>query len=143
MFYASNMDFGDLPLPRKRNHEWALLHEESPKNSYYFSHEEIMTLFNHTATFRRESDFPLTMLHVNNITSLESKEYLVSTAYKNKLLAEGLALVNYVQSDCDAPSDRDHFVRMMMKYIPVDSYGQCLNNKQLPLQLVDYHFRFM
>lgn len=134
MFYGSNMDLSDLPLPRQSNHEWALLHEESPKNSYYFSHEDIMMLFNHTSTFRRESDFPLTLLYLNGLFSLGSKQYMISTAEKNRLLGEGLALINYVQSDCEAPSDRDHLVEMLMKYIRIDSYGRCLHNKDLPAQ---------
>lgn len=43
----------------------------------------------------------------------------------------------YVQSDCDPPSDRDVYVRELMKHIPVDSYGQCLHNKDLPVHLRD------
>lgn len=43
----------------------------------------------------------------------------------------------YVQSDCDPPSDRDVYVQELMKYIPVDSYGQCLHNKDLPIHLSD------
>ena len=45
---------------------------------------------------------------------------------------EGLAPVVYVQSSCDAPSDRDSYVTELMKFIKIDSYGKCLNNKQLP-----------
>ena len=52
MFYGTDFLTYDLPLPRKAHHEWALLHEESPKNNYLFSHAEIMELFNHSATFR-------------------------------------------------------------------------------------------
>ena len=52
MFYGTDFQSWDLPLPRKSHHEWALFHEESPKNNYLFSHSEIMEMFNHTATFR-------------------------------------------------------------------------------------------
>lgn len=41
----------------------------------------------------------------------------------------------YVQSDCDPPSDRDSYVRELMAYIEVDSYGECLQNRHLPQQL--------
>jgi len=33
---------------------------------------------------------------------------------------------------CDTPSMRDQYVSELMKFIPVDSYGTCLNNKELP-----------
>ena len=56
MFYGTDFALWDLPLPRKKHEDWALMHEESPKNNYLFSFESIMKLFNHTATFKRESD---------------------------------------------------------------------------------------
>lgn len=37
----------------------------------------------------------------------------------------------YLQSHCDVPSDRDRYVQELMKHIDVDSYGACLNNKDL------------
>lgn len=43
----------------------------------------------------------------------------------------------YVQSSCDAPSERDSYVQELMNYINIDSYGKCLNNKQLPVHLND------
>ena len=54
---------------------------------------------------------------------------------KNHLIREeGLALIAYVQSDCGTASDRDQLVKMLQRYIAVDSYGQCLHNKDLPEQ---------
>ena len=47
---------------------------------------------------------------------------------------ENLAPIVYVQGDCGTPSDRDNLVKMLMKYIKVDSYGTCLHNKDLPQQ---------
>ena len=47
------------------------------------------------------------------------------------MVDEGLAPVAYVQSGCDTPSQRDEWVKEFMKYVKVDSYGECLNNKQL------------
>jgi alpha-1,3-fucosyltransferase 10 len=57
MFYGTDFYLHDLPMPRNYDIEdWALLHEESPKNNYLFSFDPIMKLFNHTATFKRQSD---------------------------------------------------------------------------------------
>ena len=45
----------------------------------------------------------------------------------------------YVQRDCNPPSDRDRYVKELMKYIDVDSYGPCLNNKKLPENIDGFH----
>ena len=42
-----------------------------------------------------------------------------------------MAPVVYLQSHCDVPSDRDRYIKELMKHIDVDSYGGCLNNKDL------------
>lgn len=87
-------------------------------NNYVLSHGPGIRLFNYTATFRRESDYPLTLQW------LPSLEYLlepvaVSLEEKNRLRREGLAPVLYMQSHCDVPSDRDRYVKELMKYIKV------------------------
>ena len=133
MFYGSNMNLKDLPVPRKPDHEWALLHEESPKNNFALSHPELLELFNHTSTFRRESDFPLTLQYLESLDWLMSTKYLVPTAEKTSLQSE-LAPLVYVQSDCGTPSDRDSLVQLLMKEMKVDSYGTCVHNKDLPDQ---------
>ena len=46
------------------DHEWGLLHEESPKNQPLFLYPSVMSLFNHTATFRQQSTYPLTTQYV-------------------------------------------------------------------------------
>ena len=59
--------------------------------------------------------------------------YLLPVGEKTRHQQEsGLALAAYVHSDCGCPSDRDHFVDIMQKYIKVDSYGSCKHNKDLP-----------
>ncbi|KAK3912500.1 Alpha-(1,3)-fucosyltransferase 10 [Frankliniella fusca] len=131
LFYGSNLEIGDLPLPRKSQDIWSLFHEESPKNIPFLSHEEGISLFNYTATFSRASDVPLTLQYIKSFESLTDHQYYVTIKDKNKLL-EHLSPVLYVQSDCDTPLDRDKYVEELMKYIPVDSYGSCLHNKDLP-----------
>lgn len=135
MFYGSDLNVKSLPLPRESHHEWALLHEESPKNNYLLTQPEFLQLFNHTSTFKRESDFPLTLQYVESVAWLENKKFLIPTPDKNALQAE-LAPVFYAQSDCHVPSDRDNFVQSFMNYMKVDSYGSCVHNKDLPPQYV-------
>ncbi|KAK1800212.1 hypothetical protein P4O66_000263 [Electrophorus voltai] len=133
---CSGTDFNidNLPLPRKENHQWALFHEESPKNNYKLFHEPVITLFNHTATFSQHSHLPLTTQHLESLHVLTSLAFFLPLAQKNHL-RQTLAPVVYVQSDCDPPSDRDVYVWELMKHIQVDSYGQCLHNKDLPTHL--------
>ncbi|XP_045608866.2 alpha-(1,3)-fucosyltransferase 10 [Procambarus clarkii] len=139
LFYGSDFSVEDLPLPRRSPHQWwGLLHEESPKNQPLFDHQQVLELFNLTATFRRESDFPLTLQHLESMESLTSGSEFVVTSVKTQLMAEeDLAPVVYVQSDCDTPSERDAYVQQLSKYIKIDSYGSCLHNRDLPPHLHD------
>jgi alpha-1,3-fucosyltransferase 10 len=74
MFYGSKFDLIDLPLPRNGLiHDWALLHEESPKNTPALSHLEALELFNLTATFSRYSHFPLTLQYLKSADVLTGK----------------------------------------------------------------------
>ncbi|RXG53484.1 Alpha-(1,3)-fucosyltransferase 10 [Armadillidium vulgare] len=136
LFYGSDFSIEDLPLPRKEYHWWGLLHEESPKNQPLFDHEDALSLFNLTSTFRRGSSMPLTLQYLQSIDALTSKNYFVSTNHKNMLIKENhLSPILYLQSDCNPPSKRDDYVKELAKFIPVDSYGSCLNNKELPSDL--------
>lgn len=133
LFYGSDFNMVDLPLPRKSHHEWGLFHEESPRNNYILTQEEVITLFNHTATFKRSSDYPLTTQYLQKLEDLWDKKYFVPFEKKdsNRLTSP----VVYIHSDCNPPSDRDSYVRELMKYIQVDSFGRCLHNKDLPARL--------
>ncbi|MBW00656.1 Alpha-(1,3)-fucosyltransferase 10, partial [Eschrichtius robustus] len=131
---GTDFNIDSLPLPRKAHHDWALFHEESPKNNYKLFHQPVITLFNYTATFSRHSHLPLTTQYLEGTEVLKSLRYLVPLQSKNNL-RKSLAPLVYVQSDCDPPSDRDSYVRELMTYIEVDSYGECLRNKALPQQL--------
>ncbi|XP_044161092.1 alpha-(1,3)-fucosyltransferase 10 [Bufo gargarizans] len=139
LFYGTDFNTDSLPLPRKPYHEWALFHEESPKNNYKLFHPPTITMFNHTATFSRHSHLPLTSQYLEDLETLTSLEYFVSVQKKN-VLRRKLAPVVYVQSDCDPPSDRDTYIQELMKYVPVDSYGECLHNRDLPPQVNNSSF---
>uniref|UniRef100_A0A8D0E637 GDP-fucose protein O-fucosyltransferase n=1 Tax=Salvator merianae TaxID=96440 RepID=A0A8D0E637_SALMN len=134
LFYGTDFSIDGLPLPRKDNHDWALFHEESPKNNYKLFQKPAVMLFNHTATFSRHSHLPLTTQYLESIEALKSLRYMISLQTKNSL-RRTLAPLVYVQSDCDPPSDRDSYVKELMAHIEVDSYGACLHNRDLPEQL--------
>lgn len=132
------MDKTDLPLPRQRHHLWALFHEESPKNVPFIQHARILQHFNITSTFSRYSNFPLTTQYVESEKELTERKYLVAIGTKSLLrVTENLAPVAFVQSICDTSSGRNEYIKELMKYIDVDSYGGCLHNKDLPHELTD------
>nr|DBA15337.1 TPA: hypothetical protein GDO54_004564 [Pyxicephalus adspersus] len=130
IFYGTDFRAYEAPLPRLPHQTWALFHEESPMNNYVLSHLPGIRLFNYTATFRRESNYPLTLQWLPSIHYLQNPA--VSLAEKNMWREKGYAPILYMQSHCDVPSDRDRYVKELMKYIQVDSYGQCLKNRPLP-----------
>ena len=128
IFYGTGLQWNDMPLPRNPAQTWSMLHEESPKNAWSLTTPEVIGLFNHTATCSRFSSFPLTTL------SLPSQRYLLAPIKMPSYLKsqDEYGLVMYLHSGCDNPSDRDSYVSELMNYIVVDSYGQCLHNKDLP-----------
>uniref|UniRef100_H2YFF0 Fucosyltransferase n=2 Tax=Ciona savignyi TaxID=51511 RepID=H2YFF0_CIOSA len=131
MHYGTDFRAYEVPLPRKANHLWALLHEESPQNNFLLCNKDALQLFNFSSTFKRNSDFPLTTQHFPSLEYLTSRKP-VSIEEKNKLRKQGLAPIVYLQSHCDVPSDRDRYIYHLMGNISVDSYGACLNNKDFP-----------
>ncbi|XP_067828571.1 alpha-(1,3)-fucosyltransferase 11 [Heptranchias perlo] len=136
IFYGTDFRAYEAPLPRPPHQTWALFHEESPMNNYFLSHAAGIRLFNYTATFRRHSDYPLALQWLPDAAYLQLGA--LPLAEKNRLRGLGRAAVLYLQSHCEVASDRDRYVRQLMTYIQIDSYGQCLNNKELPSdRLVD------
>ena len=134
IFYGTDFSVSDLPLPRKPHHLWCLLHEESPKNNWLLVTKEGIALFNITSTFSRRSDYPLHLHFLHTLKRHLLQPTKTPTHLKSK---RGLAPVMYMQSGCSNPAGRDAYVRNLMKYIDVDSYGRCLHNKDLPSKLID------
>ncbi|XP_044254511.1 alpha-(1,3)-fucosyltransferase 10 [Tribolium madens] len=136
LFYGSKFNISDLP--KRKDKIWALFHEESPRNIALFLYERTFEVFHITATFSRNSDFPLTLQYLEELSLLTDTQYFVDVKEKNKLL-DSIAPVLYIQSDCDTPIDRDAYVKELMKYIKVDSYGKCLKNKEFPQEISEIY----
>ncbi|XP_047505224.1 alpha-(1,3)-fucosyltransferase 10 [Pieris napi] len=134
LFYASNIDFNNLPLPRK-DVIWGLYHEESPRNVEELSHEETLILFNYSSTFSRHSDVPFPLQYLESVKDITSTKFFIPTQNKNSF--KDIAPIMYLQTDCETATERDKYVEALMRYIKVDSYGGCLKNKQMPARFVD------
>ncbi|XP_049884539.1 alpha-(1,3)-fucosyltransferase B-like [Pectinophora gossypiella] len=131
LFYGATINFSNLPLHRNRRTLWGLMHDEWPKRAPELVLEKALNLFNYSSTFSRYSDIPIPLTWVESIESIMSPQYFVNTSTKNALLSQ-IAPVIYIQSNCDTYTERDDYVTELMKYIKVDSYGACLNNKPMP-----------
>lgn len=142
LFAGVNTNFKDLPLPRF-SHKilWGLYHDESPRSVLLFLHERILNLFNYSSTFSRFSDLPFPAQFVESLSDITSRKYYVETKVKNALLKE-ISPILFIQSNCDTLTERDVYVAKLMMFKPIDSYGDCLNNKVLPMELkYDYRSR--
>lgn len=103
-------------MPRLPHIQWILFHEESPKNEPLLSYDQILRLFNATATFSRHSDFPLTLQYLPGTQPLRDLKYYQSVTKKNEhQIEDQLASVIYVQSICDTMSGRDEYVQELTK----------------------------
>lgn len=92
-----------------------------------------LSFFNVSATFSQNSDYPLTLQYLQDYKTLTSRKYVHTVEQKNHYQQdELLAPVLYMQSICDTMSGRDQYISELMQYINIDSYGRCLNNKELP-----------
>ncbi|KAH8409894.1 hypothetical protein KR009_000342 [Drosophila setifemur] len=132
LFYGSNMNTGDFPLPRRPQHVWALLHEESPRNVPYMPNNEFLRHFQFTSTFSRYSNFPLTTQYLPSGQALTSRDYFVTYSGKSAWAYRHATSIVFLQSDCDTMTGREDYVKELMKYVEIDSYGACLKNKELP-----------
>lgn len=133
IFYGSSFNLEDLPLPKKI--PWAIYHEESPKNLALFMYKEAQDIFDYTSTISTNSDLPVTLQYLKTADVLLTDRFYISIEEKNRRLKK-LAPVLYLQSDCDTPSNRNAFVEQLSLFINIDSYGTCLNNKTIPVNLM-------
>ncbi|XP_066583148.1 alpha-(1,3)-fucosyltransferase 10 [Prorops nasuta] len=144
LYYGSNFKIEDLPRWRSPLLIWGLMHEESPRNNPILVHEETLNLFNYSSTFSRYSDIPLNLIDLPSLEKLTGNEYFVKTKDKNIVMnRENLSSILYIQSDCETASDRDLYVKELMKHIPIDSYGACLNNRNLSERLKENHLEIL
>ena len=104
----------ELPPKIYKNISWILHVNENPLKAPSLRNAQIMGQFNYSATYRLDSDFPVTAFLKPNL------ETPVPFAQK-------AGLVIAVFTNCELV--RTQYLKELMKYIQVDSYGGCLRNK--------------
>eukprot|EP01103_Thecamoeba_quadrilineata_P005204 TRINITY_DN1502_c0_g1_i1.p1 TRINITY_DN1502_c0_g1~~TRINITY_DN1502_c0_g1_i1.p1 ORF type:complete len:645 (-),score=99.14 TRINITY_DN1502_c0_g1_i1:105-1985(-) len=116
-----------LMLPQKLPHQkWVVLSFETPR--YYITQRYLWWFADLNMTYEQNSQIPVSFICSWGGGTLD--DLRLPPPQKPKELAS----VVWIASNCGAGGSkfRQNYIRTLMKYIPVDSYGQCLHNKDLP-----------
>ena len=101
-------------IPPTESVPWILLTQENPVYTPVLTNAKFMSKFKLLESYRLASDFPEPVYSMPKLTSpLPVKE------------KDGLIMA--VFSNCEPV--RTEYMRQLMKFVPVDSYGACLKNK--------------
>lgn len=138
VFHPHKMSPQDYPLlPRNPAIViWGALLEETPIYCIECMHEKVIKQFNYSSTFSRYSDVPFTLRYIVSLNNITSKMHFVETRKKNALL-NVISPILYLQTHCRTTTERDIYVLELMKHQSIDSYGKCINNKKLSIELTD------
>lgn len=110
-----HLTLDDQPSFKLRHQRWIYFSHEPPS---YHPVKPYCNLIDWVLSFRRDADIYMpygTYCQRSTPTEMNYSKILES---KTKLAA-------WFVSKCGAPSDRDIYVRNLMKYMPVDVYGDC------------------
>ncbi|KAI9318607.1 hypothetical protein BX666DRAFT_1929715 [Dichotomocladium elegans] len=122
------MDYRDDTLPpRTVGQPWILLTMESPLNPEFRRDDVKMRQFEYLASYHLRSRFLFPYFSPNIMDTINRP---LESNFMARKTAD--APILWIASNCDAWNGRHHYVKELMKYIKVDSYGGCLNNKVYP-----------
>lgn len=138
VFHPHKMSPQDFPLLPKNPAIilWGALLEETPIYCVECMHGNVISKFNYSSTFSRYSDVPFTLRYIVSLNNITSKIHYVETSKKNALLSD-ISPILYLQTHCRTTTERDIYVLELMKHQSIDSYGKCVNNRKLSLELTD------
>ncbi|XP_022806391.1 alpha-(1,3)-fucosyltransferase 10-like [Stylophora pistillata] len=101
-------------IPPNESVPWILYTQENPVYTPVMKNAKFMSRFNLLMSYRLDYDFPVPVVPMPKLTPpLPFKE-------KTKLIMAAF-------SNCEAV--RTEYMRQLMKFVQVDSYGACLRNK--------------
>eukprot|EP00455_Lapot_gusevi_P018094 TRINITY_DN1980_c0_g1_i6.p1 TRINITY_DN1980_c0_g1~~TRINITY_DN1980_c0_g1_i6.p1 ORF type:complete len:403 (+),score=11.29 TRINITY_DN1980_c0_g1_i6:147-1355(+) len=128
IFHASDWNWRDVP-PHVCGQKWVMYTQESPlslgKHGEGPTDEELQQDFDLVSTYRLDSDIPRPYFPYDSGPG-RLFDPPVPTSQRQK------APVMWVASNCEANNRRLDYVKELMKYIEIDSYGSCLKNKEWP-----------
>lgn len=100
---------------------------ESPLTAPFRMDEEKMEVFDYLASYHLKSSFlfPYYSPSLMDVVNRPLPKNFMQTK-------TGSAPILWIAKNCGASSGRQYYVEQLMRYIQVDSYGSCLNNKPFP-----------
>ncbi|XP_068750988.1 alpha-(1,3)-fucosyltransferase 11-like [Montipora capricornis] len=113
-------------MPPTHSVPWILLTQENPVYTSVLGNPGFMSKFNLLQSYRLDSDFPFPTFNEPNLKA--------PVSFSNKT---GLILAAF--SNCEKV--RIEYMRQLMKFVTVDSYGGCLRNKHNLVQRYGKDYR--
>ncbi|ORX62555.1 hypothetical protein DM01DRAFT_1330684 [Hesseltinella vesiculosa] len=115
------------PAYKGPEQKWVLYSMETPFSSIFRINQDKMNQFDYLASYHRKSAF---LFPYYSPEALDVADRPLPTDFvKSKVKG---APVLWIASNCAATNSRQTYIAELMKYIQVDSYGDCLNNKPWP-----------
>jgi hypothetical protein len=106
-------------LVKRNGQHWVAASMESEANYPQLRSPKLLRWFDYTMTYRLDSDFPTPYLNVSIASELRTPPQAKTEA----------APAVYIASSTMNRSGRTEYVRELMRYIAVDSYGRSLRNR--------------
>jgi hypothetical protein len=100
---------------------------ETPFSSTFRADPDDMAPFDYLASYHFQSTFLMSYFspHIMDIVNRPlPKEFMKTKTARAPIL--------WIARNCNANNGRHHYIKELMKYIDVDSYGTCLNNVDFP-----------
>lgn len=135
----------DYPPPKPKDQKWIFTSKESPVYTHNTSLlREWNNKFNWIMSYRKDGDF------YDGYGDLVQREHSINKNYSDIFSHKKLD-VSWAVSNCKSHSQREVYVRELMKYIPVTVFGKCGNRYCGPktddendpcLHVVSHNFKF-
>ena len=110
-------------LPKRPGQRWVAWSMESRVNYPRLADPGYMAQFDWTMTYRRDADVWAPYVNAGLVTELAAPPQEKTET----------ALAVYIASNARDHSGRTQYVRDLMRHMRVDAYGQCLQNRMLPV----------
>ncbi|ORY06190.1 hypothetical protein K493DRAFT_372343 [Basidiobolus meristosporus CBS 931.73] len=120
----------DLPPEQYRDKSirkipWVLFSAESTANYPFMANKEKLQIFDYSSTYRRDSHFPISYFG-NDLMEVVLRPQAPRGNNTDR------ASIAWIVSNCNANNNRNYYVKELMKYIDIDIYGHCMENKKWP-----------
>lgn len=125
VFHAPAWNEGNLP---RKKQPWVIDSMESPAYYKMLMNKRVMRLFRYSMTYRLDSDFPLTYAAPVRIVQQITTLLPPGDFYQRRSLSRGEASILWLASNCQANNGRSAYVAELMKHVPIDCLGGCMNN---------------